>query len=554
MIPKILHVLWIGPKRCPMKHIMTWKMKNPEYEFMFWNEEKLNREMSFRCLKQINDITQICGQCDIMRWEILYKYGGIFVDADSVCIEPIDDSFLETQAFSVFENEIARPSLLAIGFMGFEPNHPLCRDIIDWIADPSLSEDIIRDYPAWMSVGNLRLSAFVSTKKYNFVIFPSHIALPIHHTGITYEGHAKVFAHQLWGSSNDNYDDINDIVLPKQFTLPSSWLSIIISSHNTTRASIVECLSSIKNQVGWFGIELIWINRDSDQMHTDFLKEELADLEKSSRYITFRYHYTKKLSIDEAVQYGMTLCSHELIVTMDPDTTISPDQMLTLFHPMIEPEIVEENDLHTIEYHVIHMLDNIDRKQNIHQNIEKLNRDIVIFAAIPGKDVDAFAKKHPYITLVPDYMMTTNEIGCYLSHFTLLGSLKNSTSDYCVIFEDDFNIGDDFKDELTKIIHQMNDVMFDILYLGNNVSNHGLHYKDNIFHVDKERCIYGLHGYVIRTASIKKIYDQLYRVDLPIDVKLKELINRYRLMGFVLHPSIVTLNETLDSIIGHRCI
>ena len=29
------------------------------------------------------------GKADILRWEILFKYGGIFVDADSICIETI---------------------------------------------------------------------------------------------------------------------------------------------------------------------------------------------------------------------------------------------------------------------------------------------------------------------------------------------------------------------------------------------------------------------------------------------------------------------------------
>ena len=71
---------------------------------------------------------------DIIRWEILQNYGGIFVDADSICIEPFDDSFFQRTGFSTFENKNIRQDLIATGTMGFIPNHPLVNDIVDSIA------------------------------------------------------------------------------------------------------------------------------------------------------------------------------------------------------------------------------------------------------------------------------------------------------------------------------------------------------------------------------------------------------------------------------------
>ena len=43
-----------------------------------------------------DEIEEIVGKVDIMRWELLYRYGGIFIDADSICIESIDDVLLKT--------------------------------------------------------------------------------------------------------------------------------------------------------------------------------------------------------------------------------------------------------------------------------------------------------------------------------------------------------------------------------------------------------------------------------------------------------------------------
>ena len=38
-IPKIIHQLWIGNKPAPTNMMNTWKEKNPEFEYIFWNED-----------------------------------------------------------------------------------------------------------------------------------------------------------------------------------------------------------------------------------------------------------------------------------------------------------------------------------------------------------------------------------------------------------------------------------------------------------------------------------------------------------------------------------
>ena len=94
-IPKIIHQLWIGTKPAPITLMNTWKDKNPDFEYIFWNEQEfINRKMHFKCQNKIDEIEEINGKADILRWEILYKYGGVFIDADSICIEPIDDELM----------------------------------------------------------------------------------------------------------------------------------------------------------------------------------------------------------------------------------------------------------------------------------------------------------------------------------------------------------------------------------------------------------------------------------------------------------------------------
>ena len=42
-------------------------------------------------------------------------------------------------------------------------------------------------------------------------IFSSYYFLPIHLSGLEYKGHGKIYAYQEWGSTKDNYRDMNTI-------------------------------------------------------------------------------------------------------------------------------------------------------------------------------------------------------------------------------------------------------------------------------------------------------------------------------------------------------
>ena len=330
-IPRILHQMWIGDKtKCPSNLMKSWKLLNPSFEYIFWNEEEIiHRKMKFECEKQIKDIMEINGKCDIMRWEILYKYGGVFIDADSVCLEPLDDYFMKKRAFATYENEKVRKDLVATGTMGFIRQHYLCRTIIDWIKSPE-SDDMIRNHKAWYSVGPMRLTHFLQTikEKQDFTVFPSYCFLPIHHTGEFYDGHKKVYGHQEWGTSHQSYNTMNDITVPNILTQPLFWVSLLIPSYNTKRCYLKHCLTSILNQNGWFGIELVWFNDGSDEEHSRIVEEELLEFIKKSRFIILRYYqFPQNVGITECLRQGVLECSHELIFRMDSDDIMVSDRM-----------------------------------------------------------------------------------------------------------------------------------------------------------------------------------------------------------------------------------
>jgi len=203
MIPKIIHQMWIGPKPAPMKMIQTWIDKHPDWQHILWTEDKIKEEFpnGFINQKHIDEHETWNGKCDIMRYEILHKHGGIFLDADCICLNTLDDHFLQHDSFSCFENEELRGQLVACGYMGAKPNCDLMQICID---EMKSSKDLTYNgtgLMSWQTVGPLFFTNVIIKHKYPIAIYPSFVFIPRHYTGKTYTGPGKSYADQKWGST-----------------------------------------------------------------------------------------------------------------------------------------------------------------------------------------------------------------------------------------------------------------------------------------------------------------------------------------------------------------
>ena len=201
-----------------------------------------------------------------------------------------------------------------------------------------------------------------------------------------------------------------------------------------------------------------------------------------------------------------------------------------------------------ITYHVVHVEHHIERLDNIMRNECKLGKQVHFFNAINASTVDVSDLKvfDPELKKNFDYYYI-GEIGCYLSHFMLLKSLAKSTLGYSVIFEDDFSIiPDDLHERINHFISTI-ETSFDMIYLGNTKDNHGHNYKEDIFHIDPSRELWGTHAYVVNNKSIDKICNALLTMDCQIDVKYKTLFDNGTLNGLVIYPVLVNQSDELKT-------
>jgi mannosyltransferase OCH1-like enzyme len=229
MIPKIIHQLWIGDIQPPLKIMNTWQEQHPEFIYIFWQEDNLkDLRIPKKYQQKIDNMEEINGKADMYRWIILRDYGGIFVDADMLCIHPFSDKHTLNSWFC-FENEIARQGLCATTIMAFDKDHLIPNKCIEHILKNHINS------PAWMSVGPKLLSDifFENQKECEDVdILPSYTFLPEHHTGSVYNGHGKVYATHLWGSTKKQNNKLNNEVIPDYMQPPSKKNFITIDITN----------------------------------------------------------------------------------------------------------------------------------------------------------------------------------------------------------------------------------------------------------------------------------------------------------------------------------
>ena len=327
-IPKIIHQLWIGDKPVPINLMNTWKEAHPDFEYIFWNEEEIKkRKFIFSCQEKIDDIVEINGKADIMRWEILKKMGGIFIDADSICLNPFDKQILSKDAFAGYENELLRPGLIATGTMGFPPEHIVPQKAVEWIQN---NDVMLRDMNipcvdkkiAWFSVGPGLLTRVVQENKLekDIHIFPSHFFLPEHYTGRIYEGHEKIYAYQKWGSTKNSYDKMDNIEIPEYIKPPRQGVSILIPVYNTKASYIQECFQSIKEQIGLLLFEVVIVNDGSDTLHTRLLEGHIQNLAETSRWLKITYIKNEEnKGLGYTLDKGLRACYFEHVFRMDAD-------------------------------------------------------------------------------------------------------------------------------------------------------------------------------------------------------------------------------------------
>lgn len=130
MIPHIIHYCWFGknPKSKLIRRcIASWREFMPAWEIKEWNEDNYDINQNEYMLSAYRN-GKWAFVVDAARFDILNRYGGIFLDTDVELLKPLPAEMLAHPGFTGFESEqTVAPGLI----FAVRAGHPLLREMID---------------------------------------------------------------------------------------------------------------------------------------------------------------------------------------------------------------------------------------------------------------------------------------------------------------------------------------------------------------------------------------------------------------------------------------
>lgn len=126
-IPKVIHRIWLGSAEMPPDYVRfgeSWSEHHPGWEMRLWTDDELP---PLRCPDGLERCRNFGEASDVLRYEILHRFGGVYVDTDVECLRPLDALIADANAFAAY----ARPGVIGSAVIGAVPGHPAIDRTLD---------------------------------------------------------------------------------------------------------------------------------------------------------------------------------------------------------------------------------------------------------------------------------------------------------------------------------------------------------------------------------------------------------------------------------------
>ena len=133
-IPKILHQIWLGPKT-PPSYFATfrdkWKSVHPDWEYRLWTDVDVE-ELGLELKDLIDQTPNYAEKSDILRSELLDRFGGVYLDVDMECYHSLEELNHKYDMYVGIEyphkiDTTNNRVWLGISIMASRPNHPVLK-------------------------------------------------------------------------------------------------------------------------------------------------------------------------------------------------------------------------------------------------------------------------------------------------------------------------------------------------------------------------------------------------------------------------------------------
>lgn len=204
MIALSLHQIWIGPRKRPADWMGAWQLMNEDMLYYFWGEREIdNFGLQNRATYDYYMRKGLyAGAADVARVEILERYGGVYVDADSIALQPIEHEWFMLMDFFVAYEYDQR---FANGVIGSIAGHPILQEYIRRIGRSKILE------PPQYTIGGTLLTSCIDNFRALYPVESLNIGLlsanhfypKWKHRGEIKE---KIYSRQMWGTTKGLYE------------------------------------------------------------------------------------------------------------------------------------------------------------------------------------------------------------------------------------------------------------------------------------------------------------------------------------------------------------
>jgi len=129
-IPKIIHQIWLGSE-FPEKYKalqQSWIVSHPNWEYKLWRDQDIE-DLALNNIELYKSAGNYGEKSDIARYEILYRFGGLYVDTDFECLRPLD---VLHHCCDFYTGCVSCPHIVTFnGLIAAVPGHPILKRCID---------------------------------------------------------------------------------------------------------------------------------------------------------------------------------------------------------------------------------------------------------------------------------------------------------------------------------------------------------------------------------------------------------------------------------------
>lgn len=144
-IPLIIHQIWIGstPPAELENYRKTWILKHAHAGWMYvlWTDESV-KKLKLYNQKEFDESTNFAHKADILRYELVYQFGGVYVDMDYECLAPLDLFHYAYDFYTAIQPLDSSFAQLGLALFGAVPKHPILKHAILTIKEDNAKKGI----------------------------------------------------------------------------------------------------------------------------------------------------------------------------------------------------------------------------------------------------------------------------------------------------------------------------------------------------------------------------------------------------------------------------